>query len=87
MSVHPLFSDESRCQNCAAFVPGEPTEPGLVSSGSCHRHAPRPFSSWTMRDVEGEAFADEPSKEVSFPKLDDVMFCCEWIPKPSEATK
>jgi hypothetical protein len=80
--THPLFSDDSTCLNCAAFVPDEPTHAGNVTSGSCHRYAPRPFSSWTKRDVaeEGES-VDEPSREVSFPQMDDVMFCCEWLPK------
>lgn len=88
MSVHPLFNDESSCHNCAAFAPDEPTKSGTVASGSCHRHAPRPFSSWTTRSVDEEGeVVDEPSREVSFPKMDDVMFCCEWVPKPSEVTK
>ncbi len=88
MSVHPQFNIGSSCLNCAAFVPDVVTKSGVVVNGSCHRHAPRPFSAWTTRNVEedGEE-VDEPSREAAFPRLDDVMFCCEWIPGFPEEKK
>jgi hypothetical protein len=81
MTTHPKFNNDSSCHNCAAFVPNVEGHP--ERGGSCHRHAPRPTHAWVKHfageDDERPSESDT-SSEIVWPVVDDVFFCCEWLP-------
>lgn len=91
MSVHPQFNKDSSCLNCAAFVPIHQDKPDR--GGHCYRHAPRPFPDSvekTIYDESGDEIGTQTSvwsDFVTFPRMVDVMFCCEWIPGFPEEKK
>lgn len=84
MTPHPKFNDESSCENCAAYSPDQDGKP--FHGGECHRHAPRPgFLSVTHYPDESQVGDDrtlsETNSGVVWPRIEDVFFCCEWLPK------
>ena len=82
--THPQLNDDSSCFNCAAYFADIEGKPGM--GGECHRHAPRPANlevrHWPARaqPSDSEPPCSETSGAVVWPRIEDVFFCCDWLP-------